>query len=335
MLKKFLVSAIVVLLVAISIYGAFQLSPWPSVWLIRHSFSNGAVSAEASIADLIPKGISASHDINYAPGNRAALLDIYAPADAQGSLPAVVWVHGGGFVAGSRTELSGYLQILAERGFVVVAIDYTPAPEAQFPTPLRETNAALAYVIAHATEHQIDPRRIFLAGDSAGAQIAAQTALLISDPSYAQRLGVAPGMARESLRGAVLFCGPYDPSALDWEGSFAGFMRTVIWSYTGTRNPKDPRVAQIAVAPHVTSAYPPTFISAGNADPLAPQSYALAEALKAQSVEVDTLFFPANHAPPLAHEYQLLLKTADGRLSFERFVAFLNAHSANELALKP
>ncbi len=58
--------------------------------------------------------------------------------------------------------------------------------------------------------------------------IVAQTALIISEPSYAQRLGIEPGMPSEALRGAVLFCGPYDPAPLNWDGPH-GFMRTVIY----------------------------------------------------------------------------------------------------------
>src|SRR5579883_996107 len=243
-------------------------------------------------------------------------------------LPAVLWVHGGGFISGSRTDLSGYLQILASHGFVTIGIDYTTAPEARFPTPLRQTNQALAYILANAGRFNIDPLRIFLAGDSAGAQIAAQTALAIADPAYAQRLAIEPGVARLALRGLVLFCGPYDPAIMNFEGPFGNFMRTVIWSYVGTRDPRDPRVAELSVTPHVTSVYPPVFISVGNADPLAPQSIALADALRAKGVEVDALFFAKDHQPPLDHEYQLLLSTEAGRLALERSVAFLMAHAS-------
>jgi acetyl esterase/lipase len=328
MLRKLvLISICTVVVIGVGIYAAFQLSPWPSVWLIRYAFAKDGTEAAASIAHLVPKGLSAQRGLSYAPGDRDALLDVFAPADAQAPLPAVVWVHGGGFVAGSRSELSNYLQILAARGYVTVAVDYSLAPGARFPTPLRQTNAALAHIVANAKRFNIDPERIVLAGDSAGAQIAAQTALIISDAGYARRMGIDPGMARASLRGVVLFCGPYDPTSLNFEGPFADFMRTVIWSYIGTRDPRDARVAQMSVAPHVTAAYPPAFISVGNADPLAPQSEALAEALRARGVAVDALFFPRDHAPPLGHEYQLLLATDAGRLSLERMAAFLAAHA--------
>jgi acetyl esterase/lipase len=140
-------------------------------------------------------------------------------------------------------------------------------------------------------------------------------------------MGIDPGIKRASLRGVVLFCGPYDPTSLNFKGPFADFMRTVIWSYVGTRDPGDARVARMSVAPHVTVAYPPVFISVGNADPLAPQSVALAEALRAKGVDVDALFFPPDHRPPLDHEYQLLLSTEAGRLALDRAVAFLTARA--------
>jgi acetyl esterase/lipase len=329
MLRKlilFVFGAIVIL--GVGTYAAFQLSPWPSVLLIRHAFAQGAEESKASAAPYIPKGVSAQYGLRYAQGDGDALFDVFAPAKASGPLPAVVWVHGGGFVAGTRSDMSGYLQVLAARGYVVVAIDYTPAPEAQFPTPVRQTNAALAYVVANAARFNIDPQRIFLAGDSAGAQIAAQTALIVSDPAYARRIGISANLPRASLRGVVLFCGPYDPQTLNFEGDYGSFMRTVIWSYVGTRDPRDPRVAQMSLVSHVSATYPPAFISAGNADPLAPQSVAMAEALRAKGAEVDTLFFPPDHKPALGHEYQLLLSTGDGRLAFERFTAFLAAHAS-------
>jgi acetyl esterase len=95
--------------------------------------------------------------------------------------------------------LSGYLQIPAARGFATVAIDFAHAI-GQFPTPVRQTNAAVAHVIVNTKSFNIHPERILVVGDSAGAQIAAQTALIISDANYARRTGIDPGMKRMSLR---------------------------------------------------------------------------------------------------------------------------------------
>ncbi len=310
-----------------AIYAAFQLSPWPSVLVVRFAFGKGGRDAAASIAALVPSGVTVQRGLSYAPGDDDALFDAFVPAGAAAPLPVIVWVHGGGFIAGSRSDLSNYLQILAARGFVTIGIDYSTAPEARFPTPVRQTNAALSHIVASAARFNIDPTRVFLAGDSAGAQIAAQTALVIADAAYARAMGMEPGITRASLRGVVLFCGPYDPASMRFDGPFASFMRTVLWSYLGARDPQAARVAQMSVTPHVGATYPPAFISVGNTDPLAPQSVALASALRAQGVDVDALFFPDDHDPPLDHEYQLLLATDAGRLALDRSVAFVTTHA--------
>jgi acetyl esterase/lipase len=79
----------------------------------------------------------------------------------------------------------------------------------------------------------------------------------------------------------------------------------------------------MSVNRHVTAEYPPAFVSAGNADPLAPQSVLMAGAIAGKGVSVDTLFFPAGHSPSLPHEYQFNLDEAAGREALERLAAFL------------
>ena len=319
------VAAIVGILM-VGIYVAHQLSPWPYVLLTRAVFAMGAARASATVEPYLPADISVQRGLRYGSG-RDAVLDVFRPEQAQGELPAVIWVHGGGFVAGSRADLYNYLQVLAARGFVAIAIDYTLAPTARFPTPVRQTNEALAYVLANAHRFQIDPTRIFLAGDSAGAQIAAQSALVISDPEYAARIGVEPGVPREVLRGIVLFCGPFDSIGRQFAWPYMIFARTVVWSYIGTRGRQDSSVSQLSVTPHVDASFPPTFISVGNNDRLAPQSFELASALRMKGVAVDTFFFPDDYDPPLGHEYQLFLSKVEAREALDRYVAFLIRHS--------
>lgn len=327
MRRKLALGVIVaVVVLGVAGYTAFRLSPWPSVLLIRHAADQGAAEADAAIAPHVPADVSAELGLSYAPGDRDALFDVFTPAGAGAPLPAIVWVHGGGFISGSRSGLAGYLKILAARGYVTFGVDYTLAPEAGFPTPVRQVNAALAHIAANAGRLKIDPQRIFLAGDSAGAHIAAQSALVISNPDYARQLQIEPGLARASLRGLLLYCGPYDPGVMNFDGPFGDFMRTVLWSYIGTPDPQDPRVRQMSLPAHVTAAYPPIFISAGNADPLARQSLLFADAARALGVAVDALFFPDDYKPPLPHEYQFIFSTDAARLALERSLAFLAVH---------
>ncbi len=259
-----------------ALYASFQLSPWPSVLLIRHEFDKGAVAAAEALGRHVPPGIVSTMDIRYAAGDPDALLDLFKPGDATEPLPVVVWVHGGAFVYGRRDNVTNYLKVLASRGFATVAVGYSKAPSANYPTPLAQVNAALGYLSANADRLGLDPERIVLAGDSAGAQIAAQLSIILTSPDYAKRVGITPAIAATQLKGAILHCGPYGVAGMDFNGPFGGFLRTVLWSYFGTRAfLDDPRFQDFIVTANITKEFPPFFISVGNADPLAPLSYGL------------------------------------------------------------
>lgn len=104
-------------------------------------------------------------------------------------------------------------------------------------------------------------------------------------------------------------------------------MRAVLWAYSGTRDvASDERFALTAVPRHVTPAFPPTFLTAGNADPLLPHTTSLAARLQELGVETDTLLFPADTDPPLGHEYQFRLDTTAGQEALRRILAFLALH---------
>ena len=75
----------------------------------------------------------------------------------------------------------------------------------------------------------------------------------------------------------------------------------------------------------LTPGFPPAFISVGNADSLASQSYALADALRREGVRVDALFFARDHRPELPHEYQFYLDTEAARLALARSRQFLTS----------
>lgn len=320
--------ALAVVFVGVGTWTAFQLSPWPSVLLIRWAFDRGAADASDALRKHLPPGVTEKRALSYDATDPDALLDVYFPADVQGStrrLTTVVWVHGGGFVSGRREDVANYLRILAARGVVVVNVDYSIAPGATWPTPARQLNAALAYVQENAGDLNVDASRIVLAGDSAGAQIAAEVATITTSPEHASRVGITPALRAGQLAGTLLYCGPYDAGLVEWGSPFAGFMRTVLWSYLGRKDFRDdPRLHTFSVVHHVTPAFPPTFISAGNADPLEPHSRALAAALEEQGVAVDALFFPKDHVPALGHEYQFNLDSDAGRMAMERSVAFLD-----------
>ena len=306
-------------------YAAFALSPWPAALLTRLAFSYGASKTTAALAGHVPFGIREQRDIRYGSGEDER-LDIYLPPGGrvEAGRPTIVWIHGGAFVAGEREDVAPYLKILAGRGFATVAVGYTRAPTARYPAPVLQANAALAFLQREGQRLGVDPTRIVLAGDSAGAHIAAQLAAGLTGKDYAELLGLKPAMAPANLRGTALFCGAFDLTAIDLSGPFGSFLRSVLFAYFGVANPLDSeRITEASVPRYVTEAFPPSFISVGNGDPLAPQSVVMAQALRDRGVRVDTLFFPPELDPKLPHEYQFDLDRPEGKQALERLTAFL------------
>jgi acetyl esterase len=87
----------------------------------------------------------------------------------------------------------------------------------------------------------------------------------------------------------------------------------------------DPRISQYSVARHVTPEFPSMFISAGNEDEFAPQSYLFADNVAAQGFMVDRLFLPQAYLPKVWHQFQFSLDTEAGRLASERSIDFISA----------
>ncbi|MFW6597812.1 alpha/beta hydrolase [Propionibacteriaceae bacterium Y2011] len=319
-------AAVVVMITAVCL-----LSPWPATLVIRAVFDNGAQQLRDQMRRNQPElPIESRHDVPYGDG-RDMIMDVFRPGGQTEPLPAIVWIHGGAWVSGSKADVAPYLELLAHDGYVGIGLNYTRGPEATYPTAVEQLNAALAHISANATEYGVDPDRIVLAGDSAGAQLASQLATLITNPDYARLAELAPGIGAYQLAGVVLHCGVYDLAALSLTDGIVGWgFRTAMWAYTGHRD-WDERAAvdMMSTKNWVTPDFPPTFISGGNGDGLTrPQSMAMAQALSHHGVEVTELFFPDDHEPSLPHEYQFHLDLADAQLAYERTLGFLGSVTA-------
>ncbi|WP_149194374.1 alpha/beta hydrolase [Luteimonas suaedae] len=319
------------LVLAVLVVVLDRLTPWPQALLIRYAFEKGGAAMAQALEKHVPPGVAEVRDIAYRDDDRDARLDVFYPERIAGTdtvLPTIVWVHGGAWISGSKEDVANYLRILAAHGYTAVGIDYSIAPGKRYPLPVIQANDALKYLAANAERLHVDRNRFVLAGDSAGSQIAAQVAALTTSPAYARTMRLTPALEAHQLKATVLACGAYDLALVDYDGAFGGFLKTVLWAYTGRKDfLDDPDLASASVADHVTADFPPTFLTAGNADPLQPQSRDFASRLTHADVAVDTLFYPADHTPALAHEYQFDLDGTDGRQALARILAFLQANT--------
>ena len=274
----------------------------------------------------VPSGISVILNERYEPEDINSLLDIYYPEVTQPleKFPVVIWIHGGSWVSGSKDYIANYAKILASNGYVVAVVDYTLAPMQYHPYQAIQINKALAFLTENAERFFIDTEKMFLAGDSAGANLCAQLTNAIYLPSYAGLINITPSLTSAQLRGVILQCGPYDINLFDIDGFLSGFIKLIGKTYSGEDDfLNEPSFQPASVAQYVTADFPPAFISAGNNDPLESQSIALAQQLDSLGVYVDTLFFPKDYRPKLPHEYQFNLDGEAGKLALERTIVFL------------
>jgi acetyl esterase/lipase len=162
-----------------------------------------ACSAVTVLNALAPKtGITETRDVRYAPGDRHQ-LDIYAPT-GQSAAPVVVFIHGGGWKDGNRSEYRFVAAALAARGLLTVVPDYRLFPAVRFPAFLRDNAAAVAWTKANIARYGGDPHRIFLMGHSAGAYNAV---MLTLDKQWLGAEGLDPD---RDIGGTVGLAGPYD-----------------------------------------------------------------------------------------------------------------------------
>ncbi|MGX9142824.1 alpha/beta hydrolase [Mesorhizobium sp. 128a] len=225
----------------------------------------------ASLAAMLPVGASAAlrlrqpepQTFDYGP----AKLDIYAPAGAN-NLPVVLFVHGGTWRFGKRSQVGAKPAFLLANGFVFVSIDYRMLPEADVATQASDVEKAYAYVRANIARYGGDPNRIVGMGHSAGCHLIALTGMRGGLP------GVA-GLILDDTRA-------YDLVALEKSG---GMVRAYARVFS------DPsQWAALSPASYVDGRkHPPTFIAYSRADGRDEQSTAFAERLRATGTAV-TLF---------------------------------------------
>ncbi len=113
------------------------------------------------------------------------LADVYYPKQHAGGLyPVIVNVHGGGWFYGDKELYAPYAQYLAAQGFAVVNFNYRLAPEHKYPAAFADVCALMQYLAENAARLQLDVSRLYMVGDSAGAQLAAQYGVFVSNPAY-------------------------------------------------------------------------------------------------------------------------------------------------------
>lgn len=156
-----------------------------------------AIPADPTVGGAVEKA-GAIHEQRTIPGYAGAGLaaSVFRRPDQSTAGPGILYLHGGGMVFGNRFGgVQAYLPFAKSHGAVVVTVDYRLAPEHPDPIPVEDGFAALSWIVEHAGELGIDPARMIVAGQSAGAGLAAGVCLLARErhgPPVAAQVLVSP-----------------------------------------------------------------------------------------------------------------------------------------------
>jgi acetyl esterase/lipase len=146
-------------------------------------------SATKVLNTLEPRfGLTVTRNLAYPPGPRHD-LDVYAPRHPAPHTPVVVFIYGGGWDTGEKSQYAFVGDALASHGYVAIVPNYRIYPEAHYPDFLEDSAEAVAWAKAHARAYGGDPDELFLVGHSAGAYNAA---MLTLDPRWLAAVGLDP-----------------------------------------------------------------------------------------------------------------------------------------------
>ena len=227
-----------------------------------------------------PFPLASTQDLTVPGGAGPIRARLYRP-DAKGDLPVVLFAHGGGWTFGSVDTHGGTMQWLAATsGCAVLGIDYRLAPEHPFPAGHDDVMAAIAHIRAGGLGAGIDPQRIALAGDSAGANLALGALLALRDA----------GLPMPQT--AALFYGCYAPifdtdsNTANGDGSFVLSTEMMRWYWANFLGGTKAEDAPAACAPLFAdlAGLPPLYLNAAGLDPLLDDTLILSRRLAAQGI---------------------------------------------------
>lgn len=310
---------------ALGVASRVKSSPAPFIDWMRRQPDPGPPVPPPGMADY-EKAVDVRRDVVYPSKFKANEMDIYWPKNRAEKLPTILWVHGGGFVAGDKSGTADWCTLMAAKGYTVVSMNYEVAPEARYPAPVLQMAEVYEYLTAVEDEYPtLDLKRLIIGGDSAGAQIASQFLAIQSNPVLSRLTGIRQSVPLNEIKAALLFCGPYNVRKLaDVKDRMSRFiMNHFGWAYIGERNWLESDHAQHASTVHyVTGDFPPAFITDGNTGSFEKHGRELEEKLRAAGIPVTSLFFPLNDGI-VHHEYQFKMNTPEATACLELTLSFL------------
>jgi acetyl esterase/lipase len=242
--------------------------------------------------------------VRYGPQPRQ-LLDLYLPqrTDRTSRLPTIVWLHSGGWIAGSRANVATVANAQLARGYAIASIDYqlaTPGGSGSFPGAVYDVKTAVRFLKAHASTWTLNPTQVILMGSSAGGHLAALSGA--SGDQLEPDLTGPLADVDSRVVAIVDIVGPTDLAQFattrhPWAAPLtADFLGCPIHNDRAACPSKLLHMA--SVAPYISAASPPIFMAYGTADNLVVPS--------TQGAPLARAWIQAHHGDPHSADYEVV-----------------------------
>jgi acetyl esterase len=266
------------------------LDPWVSAWMTENPMR--ATPFEELIPEILelargPYGMPSNREIDHISDETVGSVPIRIYRNSGESTGLIVYFHGGGFVIGSIGLMDNVARELAHcSGAVVISVEYRLAPEHPYPAGLDDCESVTRWAFANVERFNVPSDRVFVAGESAGGNLAAAVALRFRDSgdlTLAGQILMYPGVAGPLVH----------PSTVEFDGLVISLKAGEnYWAaYSGSQNiDRDPYAAPL----HAESLkdLPPAVVVLGGCDMLRDEGRAYAGRLRDDGVEVDEVCYP-------------------------------------------
>lgn len=283
-------------------------------------------------------GIYYVSNLKYADEYPNSYLDIsYPNEDRTVDRPTIIYFHGGGYFAGSKSmgdplaanNDSNYLyDKLVSEGYNLVNVDYALVPDYKFPVPVIQMNQAINYLVDNADELGLNMNNVVIMGGSAGAIMTAQYGAILSNPEYEKSFDFeeSPKLTLKDVKALVVDDAPIDIPSFNNFG-----IKAIISNYLNDSIFfKNKEVAtQYNAINYITTDYPATFLTAGTDDGFPIDMQVMSD--KLTEVGVDHLYFypDIDKYGKTKHGYMSNLKYDSGAAKdcYDALISFIKNHT--------
>ncbi|WP_411342545.1 alpha/beta hydrolase [Paenibacillus sp. WLX1005] len=245
-------------------------------------------------------GIVYRNDIAYAHQYPNSYLDISYPDPHRfANRPTIIYFHGGGYFGGDKAmgdplaennNANALFNDLVQHGYNVVNVNYALVPEYRFPVPLIQMNQAINFLSAHSSEYDLNMNNVIIMGSSAGAILTSQYGALLSNSQYADSMNIHPQLTTQQVKALVIDDAPLQTATLNWGTG------VLIRNYLGTNDLMNSKQAQqYNPLLHLTTRYPPSFLTAANTGGFPDDMSAFSAQLTSYGIDNEYFYLDPSH----------------------------------------